>query len=244
MPSRTSSSAFSPSPRANSRAAAAARTEILQQLKDDHKSVKKAFREFQKLDHSQDHEAMQAIVEQVLEELTVHAALEEELLYPAARAALSEDDLIDEAEVEHESVHTFINQLREMSPGDDKYSARFTVLCEYVQHHVKEEEGEMFPKLEKARLDWESLAAEMKARRAVLTPEDEDADPVGDGAEDGTSAPARKTARKTASETASKPANKTASKSASKSASKTGNGQHKQAPQARKPAAVARSQAA
>ena len=175
---------------------------------------------------------MQAIGEQVLDELTVHAALKEELLYPAARVAFSEDDLIDEAEVEHESVHTFINQLREMSPGDDKYSARFTVLCEYVQHRVKEEEGEMFPKLEKARLDWESLAAEMKARRAVLTPEDEDVVPVGDGAEDGTSAFARKTA------------GKTAGKTASKSSSKTGNGQHRQAPQARKPAAAARSQAA
>ncbi len=242
MPS-TTSSASTRSPRANSRAAAAARTEILQQLKDDHKSVKKAYREFKKLDHSQDHEAMQAIVEQVLDELTVHAALEEEFLYPAARAALSEDDLIDEAEVEHESVHTFINQLREMSPGDDKYSARFTVLCEYVQHHVKEEEGEMFPKLEKARMDWESLAAEMTERRAGLTPEDEDADPVGDGddegAEDGASAPARTTASKTASKSASK----SASKTAGKSASKTGNGQHGQAARARKPAAAARSQA-
>jgi len=67
----------------------------------------------------------------VFDELTVHAALEEELLYPAARGVIAAEDLIDEAKVEHESVHTFINQLREMSTGDDKYSARFTVLSEY-----------------------------------------------------------------------------------------------------------------
>jgi hemerythrin superfamily protein len=109
-------------------------------------------------------------VRQVLDELTVHAAVEEELLYPAARGALAEASLIDEAEVEHESLHALIEQLRAMTPEDDKYVARFTVLCEYVLHHVKEEEGEMFPLLEKARLDWESMAAEMDARRRELMP--------------------------------------------------------------------------
>jgi len=186
MPTPAESSATHrlPPSDANSRAVAAAREQILQQLKDDHKSVKKAYQTFQKLDHSQDHEAMQAIVEKVLDELTVHAALEEELLYPAARGAISDVDLVDEAEVEHESVYTFIEQLRGMSPGDDKYSARFTVLCEYVLHHVKEEEGEMFPQLEKARLDWETLAAAMNGRRAEMNPEDEDEDPVGSGGAD------------------------------------------------------------
>jgi len=168
-------------PPAKSRAAAAACNQILQQLKDDHKSVEKAYQAFLKLDRGQDHEAMQAIVEKVLDELTIHAALEEELLYPAARAALSDHALVDEAEVEHESMKAFIEQLRGMSPGDDKYCARFTVLCEYVLHHVKEEEGEMFSQLEKARLDWDSLAVEMNHRRAEMNPEDEDADPVGDG---------------------------------------------------------------
>jgi len=107
MPRRTSSSASTRSPRATSRAAAAARTELLQQLKDDHKRGKKADREFQRLDRNQDPEAMQPIVQQVLDKLMVHAALEEEPLYPAARGALSEDDWIDEAELERESVHTF-----------------------------------------------------------------------------------------------------------------------------------------
>jgi hemerythrin superfamily protein len=153
-----------------SRAASAARNDVLTQLIDDHKRVRKAYREFQKLDVEEDAERCEEIVQQVLHELTVHAALEEEFLYPAAREAI-EDDLLDEAEVEHESMHSAIDQLREMSPSDDKYAARFTVLCEYVLHHVKEEEGEMFPQLQRAKLDWESLAQEMNDRRASLSEE-------------------------------------------------------------------------
>ncbi|MBS3997026.1 MAG: hemerythrin domain-containing protein, partial [Hydrogenophaga sp.] len=144
--------------RPSSRAATAARSAILGALVDDHKRVKKAFRDFKKLDTESDTEAAEALVQQVLMELQIHAALEEELLYPAAREALKDTDMLDEAEVEHESAHTLINQLSAMSPGDDKYFARFTVLCEYVLHHVKEEEGEMFPALETAKLDWEALA--------------------------------------------------------------------------------------
>lgn len=159
--------------RSTSRAASSARAQILKQLKDDHRHVKKAYQEFKKLDGAEDAESCEAIVQQVLQELTVHASLEEELLYPAARGAIADETLIDEAEVEHESLHTFIEQLRGMDSEDEKYAARFTVLCEYVLHHVKEEEGEIFPQLERSRLDWESLAAEMEQRRQELTPGDE-----------------------------------------------------------------------
>ncbi|MBC7940968.1 MAG: hemerythrin domain-containing protein [Chitinophagaceae bacterium] len=153
-----------------SRTASASRNEVLGQLKEDHKRVKKAYAQFKKLDVDSDAEACQALVTQVLDELTVHAALEEEILYPAAREALSETDIVDEAEVEHESVHTFIEQLRRMTPADEKYAARFIVLCEYVTHHVKEEEGEMFPQLERAKLDWESISTEMSERRSEMIP--------------------------------------------------------------------------
>jgi hemerythrin superfamily protein len=152
---------------AATRTAASARKDILDRLKDDHKRVKKAYRDFQKLDIEKDPDGCEAIVVQVLDELTVHAALEEEFLYPAARGEV-DDDLLDEAEVEHESMHTAIDQLREMSPDDDKYAARFSVLCEYVLHHVKEEEGEIFPQLERAKLEWEALAQEMNERRESL----------------------------------------------------------------------------
>ncbi|MCK7500832.1 MAG: hemerythrin domain-containing protein [Comamonadaceae bacterium] len=101
---------------------------MITEPKNDHKRVKKAYKDFEKLE-SKDAEQCQQIVQQVLLELTVHAALEEELLYPAARNALKEADLIDEAEVEHESAHQLIDQLRTMSPDDEKYVARFTVCC-------------------------------------------------------------------------------------------------------------------
>jgi hemerythrin superfamily protein len=159
-----------PTSRTASRAATSARSKVLNQLKDDHKRVKKVYRDFQKLDLHQQPEAREALVLQVLEELTVHATLEEELLYPAARDAIADGSLIDEAEVEHESVHALIAQLRSMSPDDEKYAARFTVMCEYVMHHVTEEESEMFPQLEGSRLDWESLAHAMNQRREELLP--------------------------------------------------------------------------
>ena len=158
MPSRTN----------HSRARTTARTEVLDQLKEDHKRVKKAYREFTKLDLDEDPGRCEALVRQVLAELELHAALEEELLYPAARDAMAQPDLIDEAEVEHESAHALMNQLKSMDAQDEKFAARFTVLCEYVMHHVKEEESELFPQLENARIDWEILAREMSARRAEL----------------------------------------------------------------------------
>ncbi len=154
--------------RNSSRASSNARNQILQELKEDHKRVKKAYREFEKLDPEQSPEEVEALVQQVVQELQVHAALEEELLYPAARAAI-EEDLLDEAEVEHESAHALMDQLMGMGAQDEKFAARFTVLCEYVLHHVKEEENEMFPQLERARgIDWEALAQQMTARRQEL----------------------------------------------------------------------------
>jgi hemerythrin superfamily protein len=105
----------------------------------------------------------------VVSELQLHATLEEELLYPAAREALDDQALVDEARVEHDSMHSLIEQLQAMKPHDDLYAARFTVLCEYVAHHVKEEEGELFPELERVRLDWEGMAKKMKQRREALS---------------------------------------------------------------------------
>jgi len=157
MPSTNSSS---------TRAQNAAREEVLSQLKEDHKKVKKAYKQFEKLDVNEDPQECEALVQQVLDDLTLHAALEEEFLYPAVKDLIAEPDLIEEAEIEHESMHTAIDQLRGMSAGDEKYAARFTVLCEYVLHHVKEEEGEMFPQLARVKLDWEAISQEMAQRRS------------------------------------------------------------------------------
>ena len=178
------SSSTSTPQRGNSRANASARNEIIEMLKEDHKRAKKAFRDFERLDKS-DQEACREIVEQVCNELTLHTTLEEELLYPAAREALKEPDLVNEAEVEHGSAKQLIEQLKALSPDDEKYAATFTVLGEYIKHHVKEEETEMFPQLEKARgVDWDALCDEMNGRREELMQELMPEDIEDDGTED------------------------------------------------------------
>jgi hemerythrin superfamily protein len=161
-----------PTERTSSRAAGkGGRASIIGMLKADHKKVKKAFRDFEKLDPQQDPEQCQAVVEQTLGDVQVHATLEEELFYPAARSCLSDQDLVDEAEVEHTTVKVLIEQLKNMGPQDDKYAAMFRVLGEYIDHHVKEEEGKLFPKLGRATFDWDGLHDEMIGRRAELEQE-------------------------------------------------------------------------
>ncbi|CUA82219.1 Hemerythrin HHE cation binding domain [Gulbenkiania indica] len=153
------------------RSQSSAREELLGMLIEDHKRVKKAHRDFEKLDPESDREARTAIVERTCAELEVHAQLEEELLYPAARTKVAEDNLIDEAEVEHQSAKQLIAQIKTMNPDDPKYSASFTVLCEYVKHHVREEEGELFPQLGRSRLDWIGMLETMVSRRRELMTE-------------------------------------------------------------------------
>lgn len=183
MPTSRSTESTASASRRSSTSSSASRSEVLDMLKQDHQRVKKAYKEFSKLDPLEDTERCDAIVRQVLADLQVHTALEEEFLYPAAREA--EPKLIDEAEVEHESAKALIEQLDQMEAGDEKFSARFTVLCEYVEHHIKEEEKELFPKLEKLRLDWAAMAEQMQARREQLEPppepemEDEGKDGTG-----------------------------------------------------------------
>ena len=155
-----------------SRNNSAARSEIIEELKQDHRRAKQAFREAEKLDAEEDSEELKAIVDQTCAELEVHARLEEEVFYPAAREVLKEEDLIDEAEVEHMSAKALIAQLREMSPDDQKYQPTFKVLGEYINHHVKEEENEIFPGLEgRSGAEWEEIQEQMTARREQLMSE-------------------------------------------------------------------------
>jgi len=155
----------------SSRANASARNEIIAMLKDDHKRVKKAFRDFEKLDPQEDAQSCQTLVERTCAELEVHAELEEQLFYPAARAVIKEEDLIDEAEVEHSTVKMLIEQLKGMGPADEKFAATFKVLGEYVQHHIKEEEGEMFKQLGRAGSVWATVLEEMMSSREHLKEE-------------------------------------------------------------------------
>ena len=148
----------------------------IEMLKADHDKVKKAFKEFEKLPHD-DKEAARQLVETVCEDLKVHTTLEEELFYPALREAIEDEDLLNEAAVEHETAKMLIEQLENMGPDDPNYRATFTVLGEYVLHHVKEEEGEMFPQAKKTDLDFEALGERMRQRKEELVgaTEEEDA---------------------------------------------------------------------
>ena len=106
---------------------------------------------------------------QICNELTVHTKIEEEIFYPAMRQALDEEDLLNEAEVEHASCKDLIAQIRKMSADDDMYAAKVIVLGEYIDHHVEEEHSEMFPKAKKAKkLDLKALGERMAARKSDL----------------------------------------------------------------------------
>ncbi|HWD23718.1 MAG TPA: hemerythrin domain-containing protein [Burkholderiales bacterium] len=139
----------------------------IEMLKEDHAKVQKAFKEFEKMDR-EDTETMKQVVQTVCEELKVHTTLEEEIFYPAVREAIDDEDIMNEAAVEHETAKMLIDQLENMGPDDPNYHATFTVLGEYVRHHVKEEEGEMFPQAKKTDLDFEDLAQRMKERKQEL----------------------------------------------------------------------------
>lgn len=151
-----------------SRSGAKASDDAIALLTADHKQVKKLFKDFEKLSGSDDTTAKQELVEQICMALTVHAEIEEEIFYPAARAGIDDDDLLNEAEVEHASAKDLITQLKEMSAADAMYDAKVTVLGEYIEHHVAEEEGEMFPKVKKAKLDLAALGEQMTERREEL----------------------------------------------------------------------------
>ncbi|MBK6805963.1 MAG: hemerythrin domain-containing protein [Betaproteobacteria bacterium] len=138
-------------------------------LTNDHKKVKTMFTDYNKLMKSEaNDEEKGALVENICEELTVHMQIEEEIFYRAVRAAIDDGDLMDEADVEHAGAKELIAQLEEMEPGDDHYDAKVTVLGENVDHHVNEEQDEMFPKAKKAKLDLVALGAQMVERRRAL----------------------------------------------------------------------------
>lgn len=94
--------------------------------------------------------------------------MEEGLICPAIREGIEDDELMNEANEEHHLVHVLIAELKELEPSDATFKAKFTVLGELVKHHVKEEEGEMFPQAQKAKIDWEALEAEVTERKEQL----------------------------------------------------------------------------
>ena len=138
-------------------------------LMADHKQVKGLFAQYQNLvDDDAEAGERKALAEQICGMLTVHATIEEDIFYPAAREALEEQDLLNEAEVEHASARDLIAQIDSMDADDELYDARVTVLGEYIDHHVKEEEEQMFPRCRKSEMDLAELGAELDQRRTEL----------------------------------------------------------------------------
>jgi len=139
-------------------------------LKEDHAKVKKAFKEFEKMD-KEDVASVKEVVSAVCEDLKAHTMIEEEIFYPAVRAEIEDEDLMNEAQIEHQSAKDLIAQLESMQPSDPLYVPSFTVLGEYVNHHVEEEEKEMFPAVKELGLDLEALGEKMKERKDELVGE-------------------------------------------------------------------------
>jgi hemerythrin superfamily protein len=146
--------------------------DAIELLEQDHEDVKDLFEQYDELAQNEGSDAdKQAIALQICTMLTVHATVEEELFYPAARDALKEDDLVDEAVVEHASAKDLIAQIEGMEPDDDLYDAKVKVLGELIDHHVEEEEGEMFPKVRDSGLDLQVLGLAMASRKEDLMAE-------------------------------------------------------------------------
>jgi hemerythrin superfamily protein len=159
--------------------ARAAMSDATALLMRDHAEVKKLFKQYEKLaDAEAGGDERQALAEQICAMLTVHATIEEEIFYPAAREAEVESDLLDEAEVEHASAKELIAQIQGMGPDDELYDAKVTVLGEYIDHHVQEEEGEIFPKCRKAGMDLADLAQQLSERKAELMEEEGEGQPA------------------------------------------------------------------
>lgn len=139
----------------------------LQMLKEDHETVDGYFEKYERANDAKKTE----LIAKVCAALSVHAQIEEEIFYPALREALGDEGQanLDEANVEHEHVKTLVEQLESAEGGDELVDARMKVLSEYVRHHVKEEEKQMFPKVKKADgLDLVDLAERMEQRKSEL----------------------------------------------------------------------------
>jgi hemerythrin superfamily protein len=140
-------------------------------LKADHRAVEKLFAQFEK---ARDTDRKKALADKICLELKVHMQIEEEIFYPTSREFLSDEDIVDEAVVEHAAAKDLVAEIETMQPGQDLYDAKVTVLQEQIEHHVQEEETEYFPKLKKTAMDMKAIGARLQARKEELMGQMED----------------------------------------------------------------------
>jgi hemerythrin superfamily protein len=145
------------------------RTNALALLRTDHSEVAALFSKYEKGKEKLGTTQKAALATQICQMLTVHAQIEEEIFYPACRETVEDaEDLLAEAEVEHQSLKELIAKIEAEEPGSERYDAEMTVLGEYVKHHVKEEQGELFPKVRQSEIDLAELGAQLEARKEEL----------------------------------------------------------------------------
>ena len=138
----------------------------------DHEAVKKLFEQFEAAGDAA-YKLKKSIFETIKSELLIHMDIEESIFYPAVKAQPSEElkDEIREADEEHHVAKLLMAEISKMKPEDEQYDAKVTVLRENIEHHVKEEEGELFPNTKKrlGKEMLEQLGEEMEERKEALT---------------------------------------------------------------------------
>jgi hemerythrin superfamily protein len=148
----------------------AASPSAIEVLAEDHREVEEWFDEYDdELKENDDRKA--ELVQKICLALTVHAQIEEEIFYPQAREATKDNDLIDDAAVEHAIVKNLIGEIEEMEVGENLYDAKIRVLAEMVKQHIKEEEEELFLELAAAKMDLEAVGKELSERKEALISE-------------------------------------------------------------------------
>ena len=155
----TTTTKTSPTPKA------AAPKDAIELLRADHKAVSGLFADYEK---TRSAAKKKELVAEICTELTVHTQIEEEIFYPAVKAALKDKLLVPEGTIEHGGIKDLIAQLEGTEPDGEMYDAKVKVLSEYVEHHVKEEQTDMFPKAKTTSLDLVELGARMAARKVDL----------------------------------------------------------------------------
>jgi hemerythrin superfamily protein len=159
-------SAASKSKSTTKRSAAASRQkDAIQLLKADHREVEQLFKDFQKA--SGDTRKMQ-LSQKICMELMIHTQIEEEIFYPACREMLKDDEIVNESIVEHQAAKDLIEEIRGMQASDEMFDARMQVLQEQIEHHVEEEEKELFPQAQKTDMDLKAIGEQLMMRKQEL----------------------------------------------------------------------------
>lgn len=134
-------------------------------LKSDHREVTTMFEQYEKTEVDGE---KATLAQKICAALAVHTQIEEEIFYPAAYEAIEDDDLLDEAEVEHASAKDLIAQIEAGTPGEPLFDAKVKVSGEYINHHVEEEESELFPECRSSKMDLKALGEQMATRKQEL----------------------------------------------------------------------------